>query len=210
MLLVSRCVDVDPDETLTQADASSVLTVIACNCESEHAGRPNGKLGCGRYGGLLVKLDRTPKEEDSDGSPEDPQEQNSECSGQGTQPEGKAGEQKALLRVKAEPASAGDKRWDELSDETPYNTLATARTLAEKWSATVATLLSLLGVASFLAAKDQLFKVQGPWDWLAGWHSRTLFSPCCGPGDRLCGSSRPRRPQESEGGNRRCCPPGPS
>jgi hypothetical protein len=26
--------------------------VVACNCEGEHPGRPDGKTGCGVYGGL--------------------------------------------------------------------------------------------------------------------------------------------------------------
>jgi len=32
--------------------AGTRTVVVACNCEGEHAGRPDGQKGCGVYGGL--------------------------------------------------------------------------------------------------------------------------------------------------------------
>lgn len=103
--------------------------VVACNCESEHKGRPATKLGCGRYSGMGVAVDR-----------EDPKN--------------------PVVKLAPLSATASDKRWDELSDEVPFTTLAAARSLAEKWAATVATLLSLLGIAAFLETKDQLLALE--------------------------------------------------
>jgi hypothetical protein len=42
---------------LTDTYRGSVTSVIvACNCRADHAGRPEGRAGCGRYGGLELEL----------------------------------------------------------------------------------------------------------------------------------------------------------
>lgn len=44
---------------LTEATrgAAKRTVVVACNCEGEHPGRPDGRKGCGVYGGLELADD---------------------------------------------------------------------------------------------------------------------------------------------------------
>jgi hypothetical protein len=38
--------------------AGPVTLVVACNCSHVHPGRPEGRTGCGLYGGLLVDIEK--------------------------------------------------------------------------------------------------------------------------------------------------------
>lgn len=64
-------------------------------------------------------------------------------------------------------ATAEDKRWDDLAQKTATEAYSGAKALAEKWSATVATLLSILGVAALLGLFEQIIALPTGWRYVA-------------------------------------------
>lgn len=66
---------------------------------------------------------------------------------------------KGEVKLKAALATNEDRRWDELAYKAGTDALAGSKDLATKWSATVATLLSILGVATIVGLFDELLKL---------------------------------------------------
>ncbi|WP_155845559.1 hypothetical protein [Arthrobacter sp. 162MFSha1.1] len=53
---ISDAVLVDDLRAAPGAGTATLDILVSCNCRGEHAGCPEGKSGCGRYGGLKLEL----------------------------------------------------------------------------------------------------------------------------------------------------------
>jgi hypothetical protein len=126
-----------PVTTIDQRRRVQVPTVLACNCASEHAGRPEGALGCGCYGGLQVVLEQGPRQWTRSSRPTGPP------------------------RVKLIPdvARTAEKDWDRDAGEIEREQLAQVRGVAAKWSATVTAVLGVFGVAALVEGAEEIRKL---------------------------------------------------
>jgi hypothetical protein len=119
------------DADTLQAPTESILTVLSCNCDSKHEGRPEDAHGCGRFAGLHIEIEAAPRKL--------------------WRPQMRS---KPRLRLAVEAASGQDKVWDDRAADQEGSMLMQLRELAEKWGATLGTLLGLFGIAVVAGAID--------------------------------------------------------
>jgi len=125
--------------TYKPPECEELETVLACNCASEHKGRPEKTLGCGAYSGVRIQLERGRRVRWSYKIP-----------------------QRSRVRIRSLRARSTEKRWDDAAGEVEEGMLARTRDVGTKWAATVATLLGLSGVATLLEARDEIDQLKEP------------------------------------------------
>lgn len=123
-----------------------IPTVLACNCGASHAGRAEGDLGCGAYGGLIVELE--------------------ECGNT----DGEPPRSEAVPRVRLRPdvARTAELMWDRQAAEIEHNRLSAAQSTAGKWSATVTAVLGAFGVATLIEGAESIRDLEQAWAIVVG------------------------------------------
>jgi len=120
----------------------AVPTVFACNCAAAHEGRPEGGLGCGAYGGLIVGLEQREDRESESTSPTS---------------------ERPRVRLRSDVARTAELAWDQVASKIEHNRLSDAQTTAGKWSATVAAVLGAFGVATLVEGAESIRELEVWW-----------------------------------------------
>jgi hypothetical protein len=108
--------------------------VAFCNCGTAHEGRPEDHpSGCGAFGALLVGGNA-----------------------------GKCGEGRYVsVEGKLKTAAIHDVAWERKAETEAGQVLATARSAAEKWTQTIASLTGVFSIVLLVKGPDDITKVQG-------------------------------------------------
>ena len=155
------------DAPLPNAQALDVA--LACNCESEHPGRPDGERGCGFLAGLDLELACRP----------DPPAETPDALQQLPQPlrwfvvpklklnpaEPERGTN--FYQVRARRVALREREWDERARKLEFEQLSAIRGQAEKWSGSVAAITGLFGIALVFEGSDRFRELDVAWAIIA-------------------------------------------
>ena len=155
------------DGKLPKAQALDVT--LACNCESEHKGRPEGERGCGFLAGLDLELAGRPDPpaEAPDALQQLPRPVRwfvvPELELDPAEPEGGTN----AYRATARRVAVREREWDERARELEFEQLSSIRSQAEKWSGSVAAITGLFGIALIFEGSDRFRELDLAWAVIA-------------------------------------------